>query len=215
MKELLKKLSSIQSELKVPKNQHNKFGNYNFRSAEDILEAAKPICKKYNAVLLLTDTMVAICERYYVKSTAILFDTESEEHIEVDGYAREPHDKKGMDESQITGSASSYARKYALNGLFDIDDAKDADTNEYKETQLNKEKADIDKFKAEVKADEEKTKKEKPKPIEYKCTVCGKPFVDYKDKNGKTWTPEEQYNSVGGLCHDCRIKKKQEEQSNA
>lgn len=214
MKELLKKLSSIQIELKVPKTQRNDYGKYNFRSAEDILEAAKPICKKHNTVLLLTDTMVAICERYYVKSTAILFDMDSEKHIEVDGYAREAHDKKGMDESQITGSASSYARKYALNGLFNIDDNKDPDTNEYADTQKNAEKAQIEKKKSEIKAAEEKLKKD-IKPTEYKCTVCGKPFVDYKDKNGKTWTPEEQYNSVGGLCHDCRIKKKQEEQSNA
>ena len=118
-------LQQIQEELKAPKSQFNKFGNYNYRNCEDILEAVKPIAAKYGAAVVCTDEIVQIGERYYVKATARLY---AGEVIETTAYAREPLDKKGMDESQITGAASSYARKYALNGLFAIDDTKDADT---------------------------------------------------------------------------------------
>lgn len=130
MKEVLKKLLEIQVELKAPKNQYNSFGNYFYRSCEDILEAAKPLCKKHGCVLTLTDTIKQVGDRYYIEATAILFDVETAEMISATASAREPQTKKGSDESQITGAASSYARKYALNGLFDIDDTKDADTEE-------------------------------------------------------------------------------------
>lgn len=130
MKEVLKKLLEIQSELKAPKNQFNNFGNFYFRSCEDILEAVKPLCKKHSCVLTLTDTVKQVGDRYYIEATAILFDVETAEMISATASAREPQTKKGSDESQITGAASSYARKYALNGLFDIDDNKDADTEE-------------------------------------------------------------------------------------
>lgn len=130
MKEVLKKLLEIQSELKAPKNQHNDFGNYYYRSCEDILEAVKPLCKKHGCVLTLTDTVKQIGDRYYIEATAILFDVETAEMISSTASAREPQTKKGSDESQITGAASSYARKYALNGLFDIDDTKDADAGD-------------------------------------------------------------------------------------
>lgn len=127
---LLEKLANIQAELKVPKSQYNEFGKYNFRNCEDILEAVKPLCKKYKTALILTDEVVKIGERYYVKARAMLNDLEGEGEsmIDVFAYAREEERKSGMDGSQITGSSSSYARKYALNGLFNIDDTKDSDT---------------------------------------------------------------------------------------
>lgn len=124
------KLMMIQQELKAPKGQYNIFAKYNYRSCEDILEAAKPLCIKNNATLLLNDAVQEVSGRFYVVATATLVDTESGDSVSANAYAREPQDKKGMDDSQITGMASSYARKYALNGLFCIDDTKDADTDE-------------------------------------------------------------------------------------
>ena len=124
------KLSHIQNELKAPKNQFNKFGNYKYRSCEDILEALKPLCAKYKATLIIYDEIVMIGDRYYVKAMAKLYDQETTEYIEAYAFARESQAKKGMDDSQVTGATSSYARKYALNGLFNIDDTKDFDTNE-------------------------------------------------------------------------------------
>ena len=122
-------LMKIQQELKAPKNQFNNFGKYKYRSCEDILEAVKPLLAKYGAQLTLSDDIVQIGDRIYVKATASI--TDGLVFTEVTAYAREPIDKKGMDDSQITGTASSYARKYALNGLFLIDDTKDADTDEH------------------------------------------------------------------------------------
>ena len=174
---IYEKLSNIQNELKAPKGQYNKFGGYKYRSCEDILEAVKPICKKYKTVLVLSDEIVVLGEgnskiiieedtgnetktrtseygqRFYVKATATLIDIEvgkastltqdgngitsyvEESLISNTAYAREEENKKGMDGSQITGTASSYARKYALNGLFNIDDTKDADTDEFAKQQ--------------------------------------------------------------------------------
>ncbi|EFH3659633.1 recombinase [Escherichia coli] len=125
--ELHKKLWTIQQTLNAPKNQRNNFGGYNYRSAEDILEAVKPLLQ--NITLTVSDEIVLIGNRYYVKATATLSDGEDE--ISVTAYAREEESKKGMDVSQLTGATSSYARKYALNGLFCIDDAKDPDTDAY------------------------------------------------------------------------------------
>ena len=125
------KLMRIQTQIKAPKNLYNSFGTYNYRNAEGICEAVKPFLEKENVSLILVDDMVAIGNRYYLKATARLLDNENNESIEVSAFAREPEQKKGMDESQITGTASSYARKYALNGLFLLDDTKDADTDEY------------------------------------------------------------------------------------
>jgi len=119
-------LAEIQKKLKAPKNQHNNFGNYNYRSCEDILEAVKPLLD--DMWLTINDEIVPVGNRYYIKATATLHGTDTE--ISVSAYAREEETKKGMDASQITGSASSYARKYALNGLFLIDDTKDADTRD-------------------------------------------------------------------------------------
>lgn len=129
---LTTKLMMIQSELKAPKNQRNNFGEYNYRNCEDILNALKPHLMRYKCVVLLTDDLVLIGDRFYIKATAKLVDTESNEEIGVSAYAREDLQRKKMDGSQLTGSASSYARKYALNGLFAIDDTKDSDyTNQF------------------------------------------------------------------------------------
>lgn len=122
------KLLAIQSELKAPKSQFNKFGNYAYRNVEDILEALKPLCSKHGAVVTLSDTILQVGERYYLVATARITDIEkADDYLVVSAYAREDENRKGMDSSQLTGSTSSYARKYALNGLFAIDDTKDAD----------------------------------------------------------------------------------------
>ena len=120
------KLAKVQNELKAPKNQRNNFGNYNYRSCEDIVESVKPLLAKQGLALFITDDIVLVGERYYVKATATI--TDGEHETTTTAFAREPLDKKGMDESQITGASSSYARKYALNGLLAIDDTKDADS---------------------------------------------------------------------------------------
>lgn len=130
----MKILNKIQQELKAPKGQINSFGNYKYRSCEDILEAVKPLLG--GALLLITDEIIQLGDRFYVKATASIKD--GDEIVQVSAYAREPLSKKGMDEAQITGATSSYARKYALNGLFCIDDTKDADTKDNSE-QTNKE----------------------------------------------------------------------------
>lgn len=124
------KLRYVQSELKAPKNQYNSFGKYRYRSCEDILEGVKPLLQKYRCAITLSDSIELIGDRYYVKATATFYDCETLGQISNTAYARESDDKKGMDTSQITGTASSYARKYALNGLLLIDDTNDADTDE-------------------------------------------------------------------------------------
>lgn len=124
------KLQHVQSGLKAPKNQYNKFGNYYYRNCEDIQEAAKPLLQEVKAALVVGDELVMIGDRYYIRATARFVDCESAETVENTAYAREEQEKKGMDVSQVTGSTSSYARKYALNGLFCIDDVKDADNQD-------------------------------------------------------------------------------------
>lgn len=119
---------NIQSELKAPKSQYNSFGKYHYRNVEDILEALKPLLLKYDCSLFISDTVEMIGERYYIKSTVTFVDNETGNKVEVVGYAREEQDKKGFDQMQLTGATSSYARKYALNGMFAIDDTKDSDT---------------------------------------------------------------------------------------
>ena len=127
MKNVLSKLLKVQLELKAPKNQYNEFGRFWYRSCEDILEGTKPLCEKYNCLILLTDNIKQVGDRIYVEATATFFDIDSEECIVSVASAREEDKKDKMDRSQTTGSASSYARKYALNGLLQIDDTKDAD----------------------------------------------------------------------------------------
>ena len=127
-KNVYMKLVEVQSELKAPKSQFNKFGNYAYRNCEDILEALKPILNKVKAIVNISDEVVLVGERYYIKATVKFIDAETGEIVEASAMAREEENKKGMDASQLTGSTSSYARKYALNGLFAIDDTKDSDT---------------------------------------------------------------------------------------
>lgn len=124
------KLAAVQASLKAPKGQYNSFGKYPYRSCEDILEAVKPLLKEHGLALILSDDIVECGGRIYIKATACVKDVETLELEYTTAFAREPEIKKGMDDSQITGTASSYARKYALNGLFCIDDTKDADTEE-------------------------------------------------------------------------------------
>lgn len=123
----MKELITIQSELKAPKTQMNRFGNYKYRKAEDILEAVKPLLKKESCTLITSDDIVMVGNRIYVKAVATLKNSQGETETSV-GWAREEESKKGMDGSQVTGASSSYARKYALNGLFAIDDNQDSDT---------------------------------------------------------------------------------------
>ena len=134
---IYEKLLKIQMALKAPKGQYNKFGKYAYRSAEDILEAVKPILDENRTVMRLNDTLVQIGDRYYIKATVMLFDLEDGTETTVEAFAREEETKKGMDGSQITGTASSYARKYAMNAMFLIDDTKDADTDEFTEQSRN------------------------------------------------------------------------------
>lgn len=134
MKELVKKLSEIQKELKAPKSQFNKFGNYKYRNQEDILEAVKKLLN--GLVLTISDDATQLGDRFYIKATASI--TDGENTISVTAYAREPDEQKGMSDPQLSGSTSSYARKYALNGLFLIDDTKDPDTDEYTEKTTGK-----------------------------------------------------------------------------
>jgi hypothetical protein len=126
--DIYQKLIAIQTELKAPKSQFNSFGKYNYRNQEDILEAVKPLLKKHGLTLVIDDEIVLIGNRYYVKAEATLMS--KDESTGTCAYAREEEEKRGMDASQITGSASSYARKYALNGLFLIDDTRDADSHD-------------------------------------------------------------------------------------
>lgn len=178
------KLAAIQRELKAPKGQYNSFAKYNYRSCEDILEAVKPLCIKNNATLILNDTVREISGRFYVVATATLADQKSDGVVEVDAYAREPQDKKGMDDSQITGMASSYARKYALNGLFCIDDTKDADTDE--------------------------VKRQEQKPVKKGaviCESCGMPIKSVT-RQGIRYSPDDisdraMYRYGKRLCWDC------------
>ena len=153
----MKELIEIQSELKAPKNQRNTFGNYNYRSAEDILEAVKPLLKKHSCHLTISDEMIQLGDRYYVKATATL--SKDADSISTTAYAREEENKKGQDSSQTTGSTSSYARKYALNGLFCIDDTKDADfTNTHGKEEQPKPKTAKAPAKAEIESDMKQAK---------------------------------------------------------
>lgn len=181
------KLVAIQSELKAPKGQYNSFGKYKYRSCEDIVEAVKPILKKHGCALTMADDIVVKGDRYYICAVATLTEAESGEKVFTMAFAREDEDKKGMDGAQVTGAASSYARKYALNGLFAIDDTKDADaTNTH--------------------GKEEKT-------MQYICSECGKVIADYEDDNGKLIKAERHVDGSlkkfgQTLCLDC-IKKRQ------
>ncbi len=187
------KLLGIQHELKAPKNQRNNFGNYNYRNAEDILEAVKPLCYKWQATLTITDDIILVGDRFYVKATAKLMDIEDGSVVEVSALARESFDKKGMDSSQITGSASSYARKYALNGLFCIDDTKDADSQDNR-VQSQPVYDNQPQY-------QEVTPQDFNNPDAHQCTNCGNPNMFYNEGvSQKTGKPYKNYKC--GQCNN-------------
>jgi len=185
---IYKKLLSIQTQLKAPKGQTNNFGHYKYRNCEDILEAVKPLCKANDTVLWLSDELVMIGERYYIKATATLREVTGDGEVRATAYAREEQEKKGMDGSQVTGASSSYARKYALNGLFDIDDTKDSDTtNEGEEKPLPpvKDKVDLTKD---------------PIPEMIKCETCNAVILPAKDKSGNKISAKERAEMSKAAC---------------
>lgn len=150
MADLTKKLATIQSRLKAPKNQYNSFGKYKYRSCEDILEALKPLANEQGCTITIEDSPIMVGEWHYIQATATLSDGYNSKSVKA--YARESETKSGMDSSQITGTASSYARKYALNGLFAIDDTKDADTMDNRpKAETNPEAKELAKVKAQLK----------------------------------------------------------------
>lgn len=137
-KNLLTKLMQVQQDLKAPKNQYNSFGKYKYRSCEDILQAARPLCNANGLVITMSDAVEAVGARFYIKATVTVTDVDTGESFSTHAMAREEDSKKGMDAAQVTGAASSYARKYSLCAMFAIDDTKDADTDEYSQTSQNR-----------------------------------------------------------------------------
>lgn len=183
MNNILGKLRDVQNELKAPKGQYNSYGGFYYRSCEDILEALKPIITKFNCIVYISDELVNIGDRNYIKATVTITDTDSGESVSNTGYAREELQKKGMDGAQITGTASSYARKYALNGMFLIDDTKDSDTNEYTDIQNNA-----------------------PAPQPILCPKCNKPIHGFTRPDGSKATAEDVIKNLG-MCLECNKKK--------
>ena len=204
---IYEKLAAIQQELKAPKGQYNSFGKYKYRSCEDILEAVKPICAKHKTALVLLDDIREVSGRFYVVAQAQLHDCESDNAVTSTAFAREPDEKKGMDDSQITGTASSYARKYALNGLFCIDDTKDADTDEYKQQEKKPSKEEMDAFNAQYKRDVEKNT----------CKDCGKPIYPVTHGGKKYSVAEIAENARKAykepLCWACMMARRKANES--
>lgn len=204
------KLLAIQGALKAPKNQYNSFGKYNYRSCEDILEAVKPLAQAQGCVVTLSDEAVVVDGWHYIKAVAELLDKEGGVAAAW-AYAREPESKKGMDASQVTGTASSYARKYALSGLFALDDTKDADGQNNQGAGEPKQGAGAAKLApAKQTSWDGKPTSQEPK---YCCADCGKPFVTFTDRQGEVWSPLRQYEvavKISGdgkaRCRACRDK---------
>ena len=204
---IYEKLSAIQQELKAPKGQYNSFGKYKYRSCEDILEAVKPICAKHKTALVLLDDIREVSGRFYVVAQAQLHDCESDNAVTATAFAREPDEKKGMDDSQITGTASSYARKYALNGLFCIDDTKDADTDEYKQQEKKPSNEEMDAFNKQYKREVEKNT----------CKDCGMPIYPVTH-GGKTYSVAEIAENARKtykepLCWACMMARRKSNES--
>lgn len=182
------KMTDIQMRLKAPKGQYNSFGKYNYRSCEDILEAVKPLLNEHKLYICISDEVVTVLSRVYVRATVTVSDGETS--LTTSAYAREEESKKGMDGSQVTGASSSYARKYALNGMFAIDDNKDSDA----------------------------TNTGKKEEKQYCCVSCGKPFEAFTAKStGKQYNAAQAYhmseNKYGkALCKECGSKFKQEQE---
>ena len=202
--EFMEKVMAVQSGLKAPKGQYNSFGKYSYRSCEDILEAVKPLLKSNGLIINVSDEIIEVGGRVYVKATASLFDTTSNNVIAATAFAREPDEKKGMDASQVTGTASSYARKYALNGLLCIDDTKDADSDETPKTPA----AGNGSAQRPAPADRQ------PKLI---CQHCGKEITGKRFK-GQEFTPFQIAQSTAKkygemLCWGCSKEVAAQEQS--
>ena len=198
-------LSAVQNELKAPKGQYNSFGKYKYRSCEDILEAVKPILKSHSLSLRLYDEPIMVGDWHYIKATAELADF-TDQRISCSAYAREPLEKKGMDDSQVTGTASSYARKYALNGLFCIDDTKDADTDEYQKQNAGKSQG------GPSAGSSARSQKSGPKLV---CACCGKELQSVKSKSGE-FTAQDVANKTKAkygrtLCWECAKKQPKED----
>lgn len=191
------RLINIQSELRATKDAYNSFGKYSYRSAESILSALKPLLMKHGVAITLSDNVLVIGTRYYIKATATMVDTDGKVIATTDAFAREDEQKKGMDGSQVTGSASSYARKYALCGLLAIDDNKDADAYPPPEEQPAPKPAP------------KQQKQVQSAPLQmYYCTHCGKPLDKETDRDGKPY-PMSQFVTMSrkrfgmDLCSDC------------
>ena len=168
---LSEKLSRIQTTLKAPKNLYNKFGKYKYRNAEGICEAVKPYLEQNKCYMVLIVVMLVLVGRFFMRAIATLYESDQDDCIQDTAFAREAESKKGMDESQITGAASSYARKYALNGLFLLDDTKDADSNEYSEQ--GKENTDENKEAEQRQVELSKISEIQVKSLEERCRKEG------------------------------------------
>jgi len=177
--EIYKKLLSVQTKLKAPKSQYNSFGKYSYRNCEDILEALKPLLAETDCTLLIRDTVEVCGESTYITAHVSFIDCDTGDSVEVQASAREEQTKKGMDASQITGSTSSYARKYALNGLFCIDDTKDADTDEQK-TESGARSAQTTANKATTKVQASAQKSEEERISDVDVSVFREYLVEHK-----------------------------------
>jgi len=199
--ELKEKLLKIQQTVKATKDQYNDFGKYPYRSAESIIENIKPILEETKTFIILSDGITDCGGRVYVMASATLYDVESSDTMTTTAYAREAEQKKGMDEAQITGSASSYARKYALSGLLLLDDNKDADTNEYQQRVKKAEE------------EESKQKKTAPKSKEEKpilCADCKKPISEHEGVSPEKLAEATAKKYGVPLCYDCTVKRRTE-----
>ena len=183
-KEFTEKLVKIQNELNAPKNLYNSFGKFKYRSCESILEAVKPLLEEAGLAILINDEIVLVGNRFYIKATATLSDGTTE--ISVSAYAREADGKTGMDDAMLTGATSSYARKYALNGLFAIDDSKDVDTDEYQNQKKEAAKTVKTVAKVEKKVEEVKPKNVLLNPLNLDTMLTGKQ-IELLNKLGEGW----------------------------
>lgn len=201
-KKFRERVIDAQLELKAPKSQYNSYGKYSYRNAEDILEAVKPINAKHGLLLTLDDHIEQVGSRYYIKALATLSDIASDESLQVTAYAREPESRKGMDDAQVSGATSSYARKYALNGLYLIDDTKDSDTDEYSRLRLQKARAQSQQAEQAV--------ADTPQPLI--CEQCAGLIEDTVNSKGETISADaiaraSQKKYGLALCWDCMAER--------
>lgn len=202
-KKFRERVIDAQLELKAPKSQYNSYGKYSYRNAEDILEAVKPINAKHGLLLTLDDHIEQVGSRYYIKALATLSDIASDESLQVTAYAREPESRKGMDDAQVSGATSSYARKYALNGLYLIDDTKDSDTDE------NRRERDSRQARAQFQQAEQAVA-DTPQPLI--CEQCAGLIEDTVNSKGETISADaiaraSQSKYGLALCWGCMAEK--------